>query len=70
MGRIRYLGVVLYDVDRVLEAASVETTPTSTRRSAESVSGPRRSCEVITAARAEGISDEWIEPRSAPRCMR
>ena len=36
VGRLRYLGLVLYDVDRVLAAASVETTPTCMRRSARS----------------------------------
>jgi nitrate reductase / nitrite oxidoreductase, beta subunit len=38
VGRIRYLGVLLYDADRIEQAASVETTATSTRRSSTSSS--------------------------------
>ena len=60
VGRLRYLGVVLYDVDRVLEAASVENDTDLYEAQCRILLDP---CdpEVITAARAEGISDEWIE---------
>ncbi|OOK65698.1 4Fe-4S dicluster domain protein [Mycobacterium kansasii] len=60
VGRLRYLGLVLYDVDRVLEAASVE-------RDADLYPAHRRILlnpndpDVIAGARAEGIPDEWIE---------
>jgi nitrate reductase beta subunit len=33
VGRLRYIGLVLYDADKVLEAASTETNTTCTRRS-------------------------------------
>ncbi|OBJ05635.1 nitrate reductase subunit beta [Mycobacterium alsense] len=60
VGRLRYLGLVLYDADRVLEAASVERDTDlyeAQRRILLDPSAP----EVIAAARAEGITDEWIE---------
>ena len=38
VGRIRYLGVVLYDADRIEEAASARTSRTCTRRSSRSSS--------------------------------
>ena len=60
MGRLRYLGLVLYDVDRVLEAASVENDTDLYEAQRQILLDPTDP-EVIAGARAEGISDEWIE---------
>lgn len=60
VGRLRYLGLVLYDVDQVLQAASVESDTDlyeAQRRILLDPHDPR----VIAGARAEGIADEWIE---------
>ena len=60
MGRLRYIGLVLYDVDRVLEAASVENDTDLYEAQRQILLDPTDP-EVIAGARAEGISDEWIE---------
>ena len=60
VGRLRYLGLVLYDVDRVLQAASVEKDTDLYRAQCEILLDPHDP-EVIAAAHAEGIPDEWIE---------
>ncbi len=60
VGRLRYLGIVLYDADKVLAAASVEDP--------QDLLEAQRDCfldpfdpDVIAAARAAGINDEWLE---------
>ena len=65
VGRIRYLGVVLYDADRIEEAASVagREGPLS-RRSSTSSSIPNDP-EVIAQARADGMPDAWLEGAQA-----
>ena len=63
VGRLRYLGLVLYDVDRVTEAASVEDEKICTRRTGRSCS--TRPIRRSSPGAREGISDEWIEARSA-----
>jgi nitrate reductase / nitrite oxidoreductase, beta subunit len=64
VGRIRYLGVMLYDADRIAErAVSVETRRSSTTRSSAS-SSTRTTPKVIEAARAEGVPEDWIEGRA------
>ncbi|QKY69151.1 nitrate reductase subunit beta [Lentibacillus sp. CBA3610] len=60
VGRIRYIGVVLYDADRVKEAASVED-PQDLYESQLSVFLDPFDPEVIEEARKAGINDEWIE---------
>src|SRR5215217_5999301 len=60
VGRLRYLGLVLYDVDRVLAAASVENDTDLYKAQRQILLDPADP-EVIAGARAEGISDEWIE---------
>jgi nitrate reductase / nitrite oxidoreductase, beta subunit len=60
VGRLRYLGLVLYDVDRVLEAASVENDTELYEAQRQILLDPNDP-EVIAAAQAEGISNEWIE---------
>jgi nitrate reductase beta subunit len=58
VGRIRYMGVLLYDADRIPEAAQVPD--------AELVAAQRATIldpfdpQVIAAARANGIDDGWI----------
>ncbi|MGH3564414.1 MAG: nitrate reductase subunit beta, partial [Mycobacterium sp.] len=60
VGRLRYIGLILYDVDRVAEAASVEKD-TDLYEAQRGVFLDPTDPEVIAGARAEGISDEWIE---------
>ena len=60
VGRLRYLGLVLYDVDRVTEAASVVDEKDLYEAHRQILLDPTDP-EVIAGARAEGISDEWIE---------
>ena len=59
VGRIRYIGVLLYDADRVKEAASVED-PKDLYESQLSVFLDPFDPEVIEEARNAGINDEWI----------
>lgn len=60
VGRLRYLGLVFYDVDRVLEAAATENE-TDLYEAQKSIILNPHDPEVIAGARAEGISEEWIE---------
>ena len=60
VGRLRYIGLVLYDADGVLEAASTRTTPTSTPRSAR-CSSTRTTRRCISAAEQAGIPRDWID---------
>ncbi|HET7659489.1 MAG TPA: nitrate reductase subunit beta, partial [Oryzihumus sp.] len=60
VGRLRYLGLVLYDADRVLEAASVEDE--------HQLLAAQRSCfldpddpEVAREAERAGIPHDWVE---------
>ncbi|MGV0745430.1 nitrate reductase subunit beta [Mycolicibacterium sp. XJ870] len=59
VGRLRYLGLVLYDVDRVLEAASVPDDKDLYEAQRQILLDPTDPA-VIAGAKAEGISDEWI----------
>jgi nitrate reductase beta subunit len=60
VGRLRYIGLVLYDADKVAEAASVEND-THLYQAQCGVFLDPTDPDVIAGARAEGISDEWIE---------
>ncbi|WP_204802131.1 nitrate reductase subunit beta [Mycobacterium riyadhense] len=60
VGRLRYLGLVLYDVDHVLEAASVENDTDLYEAQRRILLDPNDP-EVIAGARRQGISQEWIE---------
>jgi nitrate reductase beta subunit len=60
VGRIRYLGVVLYDADRIEEAASVED-PKDLYPAQLGVFLDPNDVAVQDAARAEGITDQWLE---------
>ncbi|MEK4382296.1 nitrate reductase subunit beta [Aeribacillus sp. FSL K6-2848] len=60
VGRIRYIGVILYDADKVKEAASV-TDEKSLYESQLSIFLDPNEPEVIQKAKEEGIPEEWIE---------
>lgn len=60
VGRIRYLGVLLYDVDRIEQAASVENTQDLYQSQLDIFLDPFDPA-VQDAARAEGIPDSWLE---------
>ena len=60
VGRIRYLGVVLYDADRIEEAASVAGREGPLRGAARHLPRSERS-GVIAQARADGVPEAWLE---------
>lgn len=60
VGRIRYLGVMFYDADRVEEAASVEDETKLYEAQLDIFLDPNDP-EVIKAAREANIPEEWIE---------
>jgi len=60
VGRIRYIGVMLYDADKIAEAASVEKDQDLYDAQLGVFLDPSDP-EVIAAARAEGIAEDWIE---------
>ncbi|GAA4206210.1 nitrate reductase subunit beta [Microbispora amethystogenes] len=60
VGRLRYIGLVLYDADRVAEAASTPDEK-ALYEAQKSVMLDPRDPEVIAAARASGIPEDWLE---------
>ncbi|MDU4696082.1 MULTISPECIES: nitrate reductase subunit beta [Paenibacillus] len=60
VGRIRYIGVVMYDADRVKAAASVED-PQELYEAQLGVFLDPNDPEVIKEARRTGITDAWID---------
>jgi nitrate reductase / nitrite oxidoreductase, beta subunit len=60
VGRIRYLGVILYDADRIEEAASVIDEKELYEAQLKIFLDPNDP-EVIAAARAEGIPEAWLD---------
>jgi nitrate reductase beta subunit len=60
VGRIRYLGVMLYDADRIEAAASVEAE-TDLYRAQLGIFLDPRDPQVIDQARADGVPEAWIE---------
>ena len=60
VGRIRYLGVMLYDADRIAEAASVENEKDLYDAQLGVFLDPNDP-DVIAAARAEGVPEDWIK---------
>ncbi|MFB8188244.1 nitrate reductase subunit beta [Microbacterium sp. NPDC055988] len=60
VGRLRYLGLVLYDVDRVAEAAAVEDEHELLEAQRSVILDPNDPA-VIEAARRDGIPEDWIE---------
>jgi len=66
VGRIRYLGVMLYDADRIAEAAAVENEKDLYDAQLGVFLDPNDQ-EVVAAARAEGIPEDWIKgARNSP----
>lgn len=59
VGRLRYLGLVLYDADRVLEAAAVEDEHQLLAAQRSVLLDPHDPA-VRAAARQEGIPEDWI----------
>lgn len=60
VGRIRYLGVLLYDADRIAEAASVASEKDLYQAQLDIFLDPNDP-GVIAAAQAEGIPQTWID---------
>lgn len=60
VGRIRYLGVLLYDADRIAEAAAVEDEQDLYEAQLGVFLDPHDP-EVISQARADGVPDAWLE---------
>ena len=59
VGRIRYMGVMLYDADKIESAASVPEDELVAAQ-LDMILDPNDP-EVIEAARASGISDDWMD---------
>jgi nitrate reductase / nitrite oxidoreductase, beta subunit len=59
VGRIRYLGVLLYDADRIEEAASCENEQDLYQEQLDVFLDPKDE-EVIAEARAAGIPESWL----------
>ena len=61
VGRIRYLGVMLYDADKIEEAANApDDDRISTTRSLDVFLDPNDPA-VIETARADGVPEDWIK---------
>ncbi len=60
VGRLRYIGLVLYDADRVLEAASVRDPRELYQAQLEVLLDPTDP-RVVAAGRAAGIPGDWLE---------
>ena len=60
VGRLRYIGLVLYDADRVTEAAATPDPRDLYEAQLDLMLDPTDP-EVVAAARREGIADDWIE---------
>lgn len=64
VGRLRYLGVLLYDADRVSQAAAVADPQDLYMAQREILLDPHDPA-VVEAARAEGVPASWIEAAQA-----
>ncbi|GAA1235949.1 nitrate reductase subunit beta [Pseudonocardia alaniniphila] len=60
VGRLRYLGLVLYDADRVGEAASVADEKELYRAQLDVLLDPHDP-QVFAAARHDGIPEDWLD---------
>lgn len=60
VGRIRYNGILLYDADRILDAAASDSEQDLYQNHLDLFLDPHDP-EVIDAAKKEGIPDDWIE---------
>ena len=59
VGRLRYLGLFLYDADRVAEAAATENEKDLYQAQLDLILDPNDPA-VLAAARAEGIPEDWL----------
>ncbi len=59
VGRIRYLGVMLYDADRISEAASAEDVEDLYQSQCDIFLNPHDP-EVIAQAKKDGVPDSWL----------
>ena len=60
VGRIRYNGILLYDADKILDAASTDNPQDLYQAQLDMFLDPNDP-EVIAQARLDGISESWIE---------
>ncbi|MEV0590741.1 nitrate reductase subunit beta [Nonomuraea cavernae] len=60
VGRLRYIGLILYDADRVMDAASVPDEK-DLYEAQKSVLLDPNDPEVIAGARASGIPEDWLD---------
>jgi nitrate reductase / nitrite oxidoreductase, beta subunit len=60
VGRLRYLGILLYDADRVTEAAATPDDADLYRAHLDILLDPHDP-EVLAAARRDGIPDDWLD---------
>jgi len=60
VGKIRYVGVLLYDADKVLEVAAEPDPARLVRRFIDEVLLDPFDPNVVSAARSAGIPDDWI----------
>ncbi|MEU9884797.1 nitrate reductase subunit beta [Sphaerisporangium sp. NPDC051011] len=60
VGRLRYIGLILYDPDRVAEAASVPDEKALYEAQKSVLLDPHEP-DVIAAARASGIPEDWLD---------
>jgi nitrate reductase beta subunit len=60
VGKIRYMGVLLYDADKVLDVAAEPNPARLVRRFIDEVLLDPFDPKVISAARSAGIPDDWI----------
>ncbi|MEO8094682.1 MAG: nitrate reductase subunit beta [Pseudolysinimonas sp.] len=60
VGRLRYLGLMLYDADRVLEAAAIENEHELLDAQRSVMLDPFDPA-VIAQAKVDGIADDWIQ---------
>src|SRR5690606_40486075 len=63
VGRIRYLGVVLYDADRIEQAASVEN-PHDLYPAQLGVFLDPNDVQVQEQARRDGVPEQWLDRKS------
>ena len=60
VGRIRYLGVLLYDADKIKDAAAVENEQDLYRAQLDLILDPDDP-EVAEQAKRDGVHDKWLE---------
>ncbi|GAA1349869.1 nitrate reductase subunit beta [Arthrobacter koreensis] len=60
VGRLRYIGIFLYDADRVTEAAATPNEQDLYEAQLDLMMDPNDP-EVVAAARAEGIPEDWLD---------